>query len=38
VITVGDYCSYHLQSDIKIFDKKVQRRDFIQKHACSMKR
>jgi Uncharacterized protein conserved in archaea len=35
VITVGDYCSHHLQSDIKIFDKKVQRRDFDQKHACT---
>jgi hypothetical protein len=22
VITVGDYCSHHLPSDIKIFDKK----------------
>ncbi len=30
VITVGDYCSHHLQSDIKIFDKKVQRRNFDQ--------
>ncbi len=36
VVTVGDYCSHHLQSDIKIFDKKVQRRDFDQKHACSI--
>jgi len=36
VVTVGDYCSHHLQSDIKIFDKKVQRRDFNQKHACSI--
>ena len=36
VITVGDYCSHHLQSDIKIFDKKVQRQDFDQKHECSL--
>jgi uncharacterized protein (UPF0218 family) len=35
VITVGDYCSHHLQSGIKIFDKKVQRRDFAQKHVCA---
>ncbi|MCU0653561.1 MAG: DUF359 domain-containing protein [Candidatus Pacebacteria bacterium] len=34
VITVGDYCSHHLESDIKIFDKKVQRQDFDQKHGC----
>jgi len=34
VITVGDYCSHHLQSDIKIFDKKVQRQTFDQKHVC----
>jgi hypothetical protein len=34
VITVGDYCSHHLFSDIKIFDKKVQRKDFAQKHGC----
>ncbi len=37
VITVGDYCSHHLQSDIKIFDKKVQRRAFDQRHECSLK-
>jgi uncharacterized protein (UPF0218 family) len=35
VITVGDYCSHHLQSDIKIFDKKVQRQTFDQKHECA---
>ncbi|MFA6376559.1 MAG: DUF359 domain-containing protein [Candidatus Paceibacterota bacterium] len=35
VVTVGDYCSHHLQSDIKIFDKKVQRKDFAQKHGCA---
>lgn len=35
VITVGDYCSHHLQSDIKIFDKKVQRKVFAQKHECA---
>jgi hypothetical protein len=35
VITVGDYCSHHLNSDIKIFDKKVQRQDFAQKHGCA---
>lgn len=35
IITVGDYCSHHLKSDIKIFDKKVQRQDFDQKHNCS---
>jgi len=35
VVTVGDYCSHHLQSDIKIFDKKVQRQDFAQKHGCA---
>jgi GTP-dependent dephospho-CoA kinase len=34
IITVGDYCSHHLESDIKIFDKKVQRQDFDQKHGC----
>ncbi len=36
VITVGDYCSHRLQSDIKIFDKKVQRRAFDQEHECSL--
>ena len=36
VITVGDYCSHHLQSDIKIFDKKVQRQAFGQKHDCAI--
>jgi uncharacterized protein (UPF0218 family) len=33
IITVGDYCSHHLKSDIKIFDNKVQRRDFVSSHA-----
>jgi len=33
VITVGDYCSHHLKSDIKIFDNKVQRQDFVSSHA-----
>lgn len=28
IITVGDYCSKHLRSDIKIFDGKVQRKTF----------
>lgn len=32
VITVGDYCSRHLKSDIKIFDNKVQRQDFESTH------
>jgi len=32
VITVGDYCSHHLASDIKIFDNKVQRKDFASNH------
>jgi uncharacterized protein (UPF0218 family) len=36
VITVGDYCSHHLPSDIKIFDKLVQRKAFAQKHECSL--
>jgi uncharacterized protein (UPF0218 family) len=36
VITVGDYCSHLLDSDIKIFDKKVQRQAFDQKHGCSL--
>lgn len=36
VITVGDYCSHHLQSDIKIFDKHVQRKAFDQKHGCAV--
>jgi uncharacterized protein (UPF0218 family) len=36
VVTVGDYCSHHLASDIKIFDKKVQRQTFEQKHECSL--
>lgn len=36
IITVGDYCSHHLQSDIKVFDKKVQRKDFNQKHGCAL--
>jgi len=36
VVTVGDYCSHHLQSDIKIFDKKVQRQSFAQKHECAI--
>jgi GTP-dependent dephospho-CoA kinase len=36
VITVGDYCSHHLDSDIKIFDKKVQRKIFAQKHECAL--
>ncbi len=36
VITVGDYCSHHLPSDIKIFDKLVQRKAFAQKHNCSL--
>lgn len=31
IVTVGDYCSAKLFSDIKIFDKKVQRNDFLQK-------
>jgi len=35
VITVGDYCSHLLQSDIKIFDKLVQRQAFDQKHQCA---
>ena len=36
VITVGDYCSHHLPSDIKIFDKRVRREAFDQKHRCSL--
>jgi len=36
VITVGDYCSHHLDSDIKIFDKFVQRRAFEQRHECAL--
>ena len=32
IITVGDYCSHHLKSDIKIFDNKVQRQDFTSNH------
>lgn len=36
VVTVGDYCSHHLDSDIKIFDKKVQRRAFEHKHECAL--
>ena len=32
IITVGDYCSSHLKSDIKIFDNKVQRQDFVSDH------
>jgi len=36
VITIGDYCSHHLESDIKIFDKLVQRKAFAQKHECSL--
>ncbi len=35
VITVGDYCSHHLQSDIKIFDKLVQRQTFAQGHESA---
>lgn len=36
IVTVGDYCSHHLVSDIKIFDKKVQRKAFEQQHECSL--
>lgn len=36
VITVGDYCSHHLPSNIKIFDKRVRREAFDQKHQCSL--
>lgn len=36
VITVGDYCSHHLTSDIKFFDKRVQRQAFEQKHECAL--
>lgn len=36
VITVGDYCSHHLSSDIKIFDKLVQRKAFAQKYDYSL--
>lgn len=36
IVTVGDYCSHHLASDIKIFDKRVQRQAFAQKHECAL--
>ena len=36
VVTIGDYCSHHLASDIKIFDKKVQRKTFEQKYECTL--
>lgn len=35
IITVGDYCSLHLKSDIKIFDRKVQRKDFSHDFTCA---
>ncbi|HOX30500.1 MAG TPA: DUF359 domain-containing protein [Candidatus Paceibacterota bacterium] len=35
IITVGDYCSFHLRSDIKIFDRKVQRKNFEHKMLCA---
>jgi len=35
IITIGDYCSLHLKSDIKIFDRKVQRKDFEHDFLCA---
>jgi uncharacterized protein (UPF0218 family) len=35
IITIGDYCSLHLKSDIKIFDRKVQRKDFKHNFTCA---
>ena len=35
VITVGDFCSLHLTSDIKIFDRKVQRQVFEHDFTCA---
>jgi uncharacterized protein (UPF0218 family) len=35
IVTVGDYCSFHLKSDIKIFDRKVQRKNFEHEIACA---
>lgn len=35
IITVGDYCSFHLKSDIKIFDRKVQRKAFEHEMLCA---
>lgn len=35
IVTVGDYCSFHLKSDIKIFDRKVQRKNFSHEISCA---
>lgn len=35
IITVGDYCSSHFKSDVKIFDRKVQRKVFNHQYQCA---
>jgi len=35
VVTVGDFCSLHLASDVKIFDRKVQRQAFRHDFTCA---
>ena len=35
IITIGDYCSTHIDSDVKIFDRKVQRKAFTHQHQCA---
>lgn len=35
IVTVGDYCSFHLKSDIKVFDRRVQRKDFEHEISCA---
>jgi uncharacterized protein (UPF0218 family) len=35
IVTVGDYCSLHLESDVKIFDRKVQRKAFSHGFSCA---
>lgn len=35
VITVGDFCSTNIKSDVKVFDRKVGRQEFVHSHAFS---